>query len=216
MAICLFDGVWVAVYSDGRVCISILHPPGDDPSGYELASERWTPVHTVCYQWFLRSCLMILRLVLPILKLWRFRLRVLCWVLYLCFLVPTMSLLQTLKLLWVVFDWFNISLSDSLSLENLRSCVVVVFWSCVERVAWEETRVQEEGEPVCEKVSRNVMSNSELSTFLMISLYGVSSKLRHVPLSERHNLVYIFFFLLRSKSRSFWKVLLNSWENWLS
>lgn len=137
---------------------------------------------------------MILRLVLPILKLWRFRLRVLCWVLYLCFLVPTMSLLQTLKLLWVFFDWFNISLSDSLSLENLRSCVVVVFWSCVERVAWEETRVQEEGEPVCEKVSRNVMSNSELSTFLMISLYGVSSKLRHVPLSERHNLVYIFFF----------------------
>ncbi|EOA24706.1 hypothetical protein CARUB_v10017984mg [Capsella rubella] len=35
------------VYQDGRVCISILHPPGDDPSGYELASERWTPVHTV-------------------------------------------------------------------------------------------------------------------------------------------------------------------------
>uniref|UniRef100_J3L5P3 E2 ubiquitin-conjugating enzyme n=1 Tax=Oryza brachyantha TaxID=4533 RepID=J3L5P3_ORYBR len=35
------------VYSDGRVCISILHPPGDDPTGYELASERWTPVHTV-------------------------------------------------------------------------------------------------------------------------------------------------------------------------
>jgi len=36
-----------AVYPDGRVCISILHPPGDDPNGYELASERWTPVHTV-------------------------------------------------------------------------------------------------------------------------------------------------------------------------
>ncbi|CAL9100164.1 unnamed protein product [Musa acuminata var. zebrina] len=35
------------VYSDGRVCISILHPPGDDPNGYELASERWTPVHTL-------------------------------------------------------------------------------------------------------------------------------------------------------------------------
>ncbi|QCE09241.1 ubiquitin-conjugating enzyme E2 G1 [Vigna unguiculata] len=35
------------VYPDGRVCISILHPPGDDPNGYELASERWTPVHTV-------------------------------------------------------------------------------------------------------------------------------------------------------------------------
>ncbi|KAI4963375.1 hypothetical protein ZWY2020_014951, partial [Hordeum vulgare] len=25
----------------------ILHPPGDDPNGYELLSERWTPVHTV-------------------------------------------------------------------------------------------------------------------------------------------------------------------------
>ena len=37
------------VYPDGRVCISILHPPGEDPNGYELASERWTPVHTV---WF--------------------------------------------------------------------------------------------------------------------------------------------------------------------
>ncbi|XP_057970879.1 ubiquitin-conjugating enzyme E2 7-like isoform X1 [Malania oleifera] len=35
------------VYPDGRVCISILHPPGDDPNGYELASERWSPVHTV-------------------------------------------------------------------------------------------------------------------------------------------------------------------------
>ncbi|KAK9727263.1 hypothetical protein RND81_05G269500 [Saponaria officinalis] len=35
------------VYQDGRVCISILHPPGDDPNGYELASERWSPVHTV-------------------------------------------------------------------------------------------------------------------------------------------------------------------------
>ena len=36
-----------AVYPDGRVCISILHSPGDDPSGYELASERWSPVQTV-------------------------------------------------------------------------------------------------------------------------------------------------------------------------
>ncbi|KAB2028403.1 hypothetical protein ERO13_D05G097200v2 [Gossypium hirsutum] len=25
------------VYTDGTVCISILHPPGDDPNGYELA-----------------------------------------------------------------------------------------------------------------------------------------------------------------------------------
>nr|KJB55828.1 hypothetical protein B456_009G100700 [Gossypium raimondii] len=36
------------VYTDGTVCISILHPPGDDPNGYELASERWMPIHTVC------------------------------------------------------------------------------------------------------------------------------------------------------------------------
>ncbi|KAJ6317637.1 hypothetical protein OIU76_013226 [Salix suchowensis] len=36
------------VYANGKVCISILHPPGDDPNGYELATERWTPVHTVC------------------------------------------------------------------------------------------------------------------------------------------------------------------------
>ncbi|KAI9299132.1 ubiquitin conjugating enzyme [Neoconidiobolus thromboides FSU 785] len=35
------------VYSDGRVCISILHPPGEDKWGYESASERWLPVHTV-------------------------------------------------------------------------------------------------------------------------------------------------------------------------
>lgn len=41
------DAVPFAVYPDGRVCISILHPPGEDPNGYELASERWTPVHTV-------------------------------------------------------------------------------------------------------------------------------------------------------------------------
>ena len=35
------------VYQDGRVCISILHSPGDDPHGYEDASERWSPVQTV-------------------------------------------------------------------------------------------------------------------------------------------------------------------------
>jgi hypothetical protein len=29
------------------VCISILHEPGDDKFGYEKASERWLPVHTV-------------------------------------------------------------------------------------------------------------------------------------------------------------------------
>ncbi|KAF9922230.1 Ubiquitin-conjugating enzyme E2 15 [Modicella reniformis] len=35
------------VYPDGEVCISILHPPGEDKYGYEKASERWLPVHTV-------------------------------------------------------------------------------------------------------------------------------------------------------------------------
>lgn len=36
------------IYPDGRVCISILHPPGDDPMNpYETAAERWSPVHTV-------------------------------------------------------------------------------------------------------------------------------------------------------------------------
>ena len=30
------------VYKDGRVCISILHPPGDD--GEEKAEERWRPI----------------------------------------------------------------------------------------------------------------------------------------------------------------------------
>ena len=35
------------VYADGRVCISILHPPGDDPMGYESAIERWSPVQNV-------------------------------------------------------------------------------------------------------------------------------------------------------------------------
>ena len=35
------------VYPDGRVCISILHPPGEDDYGYEQASERWLPIHTV-------------------------------------------------------------------------------------------------------------------------------------------------------------------------
>lgn len=36
-----------SVFSDGRVCISILHAPGDDPMGYELSAERWSPVQSV-------------------------------------------------------------------------------------------------------------------------------------------------------------------------
>jgi len=35
------------VYTDGRVCISILHSPGDDPLGYETSAERWSPVQSV-------------------------------------------------------------------------------------------------------------------------------------------------------------------------
>nr|GFA52524.1 ubiquitin-conjugating enzyme E2 7 [Tanacetum cinerariifolium] len=35
------------VYPDGKVCVSILHTPGEDPNGYETAMEWWNPVHTV-------------------------------------------------------------------------------------------------------------------------------------------------------------------------
>jgi ubiquitin-protein ligase len=35
------------IYSNGEVCISILHPPGEDPNKYESVTERWTPVQTV-------------------------------------------------------------------------------------------------------------------------------------------------------------------------
>eukprot|EP00771_Trimastix_marina_P000046 gnl/Trimastix_PCT/1046.p1 GENE.gnl/Trimastix_PCT/1046~~gnl/Trimastix_PCT/1046.p1 ORF type:complete len:168 (-),score=51.17 gnl/Trimastix_PCT/1046:261-764(-) len=35
------------IYPDGRVCISILHPPGDDEYGYEDSSERWRPINSI-------------------------------------------------------------------------------------------------------------------------------------------------------------------------
>lgn len=35
------------VYPSGLVCISILHPAGDDPNHYEHASERWSPIQSV-------------------------------------------------------------------------------------------------------------------------------------------------------------------------
>lgn len=35
------------VYREGEVCISILHPPGDDEMSGELAAERWMPTQTV-------------------------------------------------------------------------------------------------------------------------------------------------------------------------
>ena len=40
------NGVGSPVYPDGNVCISILHT-GDDKTGYEQASERWSPVQSV-------------------------------------------------------------------------------------------------------------------------------------------------------------------------
>jgi len=35
------------VYENGEVCISILHPPVDDPHSGELPSERWNPTQNV-------------------------------------------------------------------------------------------------------------------------------------------------------------------------
>jgi len=35
------------VYNDGKVCMSILHPPGDDAMSGELARERWLPTQSV-------------------------------------------------------------------------------------------------------------------------------------------------------------------------
>jgi ubiquitin-conjugating enzyme E2 G2 len=35
------------VYPDGKVCVSILHAPGEDRFGYERANERWSPVQSV-------------------------------------------------------------------------------------------------------------------------------------------------------------------------
>ncbi|KAL3318605.1 Ubiquitin-conjugating enzyme E2 G2 [Cichlidogyrus casuarinus] len=35
------------IYEDGRVCISILHEPTEDPTGYESVQERWSPILSV-------------------------------------------------------------------------------------------------------------------------------------------------------------------------
>ncbi|CAG0887691.1 unnamed protein product [Darwinula stevensoni] len=35
------------VYENGDLCISILHPPGDDPQSGELPCERWNPTQNV-------------------------------------------------------------------------------------------------------------------------------------------------------------------------
>jgi hypothetical protein len=36
------------VYPDGKVCISILHPPGVDEMSGELPEERWLPTQVSC------------------------------------------------------------------------------------------------------------------------------------------------------------------------
>jgi len=46
------------IYSDGRVCISILHPPGEDIMSGESATERWSPLQGV--ESVLRSVLLLL------------------------------------------------------------------------------------------------------------------------------------------------------------
>jgi ubiquitin-conjugating enzyme E2 R len=46
------------IYSDGRVCISILHAPGEDEQSGEQANERWSPLQSV--ETILRSVLLLL------------------------------------------------------------------------------------------------------------------------------------------------------------
>jgi ubiquitin-conjugating enzyme E2 R len=35
------------VFADGKVCISILHPPGEDEMSGERPEERWLPTQSV-------------------------------------------------------------------------------------------------------------------------------------------------------------------------
>lgn len=46
------------IYPDGKLCISILHQPGEDEQSGELACERWTPLQGV--ESVLRSVLLLL------------------------------------------------------------------------------------------------------------------------------------------------------------
>lgn len=46
------------VYQDGKLCISILHTPGEDVMSGEAASERWSPLQGV--ESVLRSVLLLL------------------------------------------------------------------------------------------------------------------------------------------------------------
>ncbi|TVY84171.1 Ubiquitin-conjugating enzyme E2-34 kDa [Lachnellula suecica] len=46
------------IYADGKLCISILHTPGEDAQSGELASERWSPLQGA--ESVLRSILLLL------------------------------------------------------------------------------------------------------------------------------------------------------------
>jgi len=46
------------IYTDGQLCISILHKPGEDLMSGEAASERWSPLQGV--ESVLRSVLLLL------------------------------------------------------------------------------------------------------------------------------------------------------------
>ncbi|KAL3425735.1 ubiquitin-conjugating enzyme [Phlyctema vagabunda] len=46
------------IYADGKLCISILHTPGEDAQSGEAASERWSSVQSV--ESVLRSILLLL------------------------------------------------------------------------------------------------------------------------------------------------------------
>jgi ubiquitin-conjugating enzyme E2 R len=46
------------IYPDGKVCISILHNPGEDEQSGEQANERWSPIQGV--ETVLRSILLLL------------------------------------------------------------------------------------------------------------------------------------------------------------
>jgi ubiquitin-conjugating enzyme E2 R len=46
------------IYPDGKVCISILHAPGEDEQSGEQANERWSPLQGVLT--ILRSILLLL------------------------------------------------------------------------------------------------------------------------------------------------------------
>ena len=46
------------IYADGKICISILHAPGEDEQSGETASERWSPLQGV--ESVLRSVLLLL------------------------------------------------------------------------------------------------------------------------------------------------------------